>query len=202
MLHFSPVLFDLAKQLNYLSFSPLVFVEVKFKQNFHYESVKAESELVNTTTMPSHFCVICRSVTVPYQISLFKFPEDLKVQQHWIQFVNTAGKFNQKNNTINCTQSQYICSSHFSKEDFVNFPRFRSGFSKKLFLKQGACPSVQFGSNGSSIDAVLIKSNQESIAVQVSLCNFLFLSIKSKIMYSIKKFVVAHHLTLYFLHVC
>ena len=49
-------------------------------QNLHYEPVKAESELVNTI-MPSHFCVTCHSVTVPYQIRLFKFRKDLKVQQ-------------------------------------------------------------------------------------------------------------------------
>ena len=90
---------------------------------------------------------------------------------------------NQKNSTINSTQSQYICSAHFSKEDFVHFPRFRLGFSKRLVLKQGACPSVEFDSNGSSIDAVMIKGNQESIAVQVILDNFLSPNIKSKTMY-------------------
>ena len=133
--------------------------------------------------MSSHFWVICHSVTVHYQISLFKFPKQLKVQQDWIQFVNTAGKLNQKNNNINCTQSQYICSAHFSEEDFVNFPRFRSCFSKRLVLKQGACPSVQFDSNGSSIDAVMIKGNQDSIAVQVNLDKFVSPNIKFKIMY-------------------
>ena len=48
------------------------------KQNLHYEPVKAEGDLVNTSK-PPHFCVICHSVTVPYQISLFKFPKDPKV---------------------------------------------------------------------------------------------------------------------------
>ena len=134
---------------------------------------------------------------------LFKFPKDLKVQQNWIQFVTNARKLNQKNNAIYCNQSQYICCAHFFRVHFANFPKFRAGFSKRLLLKQNACPSVQFDSNGTSIDAVMIEDNQESIAVLVSLDTFFISDLQTlNLKLHIKKFAVPYYFALHFYHVC
>jgi len=44
--------------------------------------------------------------------STYRFPKDLKLQKFWAKKCEINGKWN--------PQSSYICSKHFSPNDFVN----------------------------------------------------------------------------------
>ncbi|XP_054725732.1 52 kDa repressor of the inhibitor of the protein kinase-like [Anastrepha obliqua] len=66
--------------------------------------------------------------------SFFIFPTDEALAQKWKQFCRQP-------KDIDITTS-YICMYHFIREDFENGLKYEMGFSKKLYLKRDAVPTI------------------------------------------------------------
>ena len=68
--------------------------------------------------------------------TLFKFPDDPKLQRKWNNFVSKTRKW------PGCTESSRVCSKHFKETDFSNFQKFSLDFSKLLILNKNSFPTI------------------------------------------------------------
>ncbi len=79
---------------------------------------------------------LCHEVRDSSKVTLFKFPNDVKVRQQWNNVVgsNVVG-------WLGCVNSSRVCQFHFSPSDFKNFAQVQSKYAERLVLKPDAIPS-------------------------------------------------------------
>ena len=118
--------------------------------------------------MPSS-CAVCSCLPIPSRLTLYNLPKDKERHQTWIDFIKTARRqkkgLDEDDASIQPPQSARVCSAHFDKEDFTNFSQFKMGLSKKLLLKQGACPSIYQHDHGDTNSSSENESNDYIITV-------------------------------------
>ncbi|TDH00595.1 hypothetical protein EPR50_G00190160 [Perca flavescens] len=84
-------------------------------------------------------CVLgCASVT-----QLFGLPKEEEKKNQWLEFIYGT-RPDQYNLNI------FLCFRHFTKDSYVNWAQFNSGFSKRLLLKDGSVPTL-FDQPGASV---------------------------------------------------
>lgn len=69
------------------------------------------------------------------QSPLFGLPRDAVLRDQWLQFM-----FNSVPENYN--PHVKLCAAHFAKDSFLNLNQFNAGFAQRLFLKDGAVPSL------------------------------------------------------------
>ncbi|KAF0759845.1 Transposable element P transposase, partial [Aphis craccivora] len=94
-----------------------------------------------------------------YNVSFHKFPKDLKLQKFWAKKCEINGKWN--------PQSSYICSKHFSPNDFVKDMKAKlSGYvPSHRHLKQNIVPSLRLSSKSKTPNKCT--SNRDAKTVQL-----------------------------------
>lgn len=84
----------------------------------------------------------CASVT-----QLFGLPKEEEKKNQWLKFIYGT-RPDQYNLNI------FLCFRHFTKDSFVNWAQFNSGFSKRLLLKDGSVPTL-FDQPGASVSQLV-----------------------------------------------
>ncbi|XP_051539025.1 zinc finger homeobox protein 4 isoform X2 [Myxocyprinus asiaticus] len=72
----------------------------------------------------------CRKI-----VSLHRPPKDPNLRNQWLKFI-----FSEVPDRVNV--GTFVCSKHFTIDAFVNHSQHAAGFATKLFLKDGAVPTI------------------------------------------------------------
>lgn len=86
------------------------------------------------------YCVVGRCNNSSTSFSMHKWPKHggSGLKQKWNSFVKTTRQWKSH------TETSAICGQHFDSSCFRNFNQVRSGFAKRLCLREDAVPSIRY----------------------------------------------------------